>query len=218
VGVRPLQGIVSDSEINALADIARAHGGFVSMRDNGDGTQSPYEINCNYFDFATSPDEPDQRRVQRFLLTQSVMLAMPGVPGIYYHSIVGSENDREAAIQSSINRRINRAKLDYEQLTVDLSTATTIRHQVFSRYKAMLEARKSQAAFDPFGASAYDCQGPVFVIQRGEGDNALFAVHNFSDSTATVTGLPTETTDLLSGESVLGPSTELKPFEFRWLK
>lgn len=218
VGVRPLQGIVSDEEINQLAEIARAHGGFVSMRDNGDGTQSPYEINCNYFDFATSPDAADEERVQRFLLTQSVMLAMPGVPGIYYHSIVGSENDRQAAIDSKINRRINRAKLDYDQLVGELSDEGTIRHKVFNRYREMLAVRKAQPAFAPHGDAEYDCQGPVFMIRRGHGDGAVVALHNFSASTATVDSMPNASTDLLTGQTLTGPSLELQPFEFRWLK
>lgn len=218
VGVRPLQGIVSDTEINELAEIAKSHGGFVSMRDNGDGTQSPYEINCNYFDFASSPDQADEVRVQRFLLTQSVMLAMPGVPGIYYHSIVGSQNDRQAAIESKINRRINRAKLRYDQLAEQLSCAGTLRHAVFSRYTAMLSVRKCQVAFDPYGVAQYEQQGPVFVIRRGEADETLYAVHNFSSEPATVGGLPPTTTDLLSGEVINDSICELKPFEYRWLK
>jgi sucrose phosphorylase len=218
VGVRPLQGIVSDTAINALAEVAKANGGFVSMRDNGDGTQSPYEINCNYFDFATSPDEPDDVRVQRFLLTQSVMLAMPGVPGVYYHSIIGSENDRQAAIDSGINRRINREKLDYRILQDELSVQGSIRQQVFKRYKNMLNVRTEQSAFTPYGKADFDCQGPVFIITRAEGDEQLIALHNFSARPATVERIPDSTTDLLTGDVISGPSCQLQPFEFRWLK
>ena len=218
IGVRPLHGIVVDPEINELAEIAKSHGGFVSMRDNGDGTQSPYEINCNYFDFATSPTETDELRIQRFMLTQSVMLAMPGVPGIYYHSLVGSQNDREAAIEAGINRRINRAKLDYETLAEELSAEGTIRHHVFTRYKQLLNVRRKQSAMDPYGVAEYDCQGPVFVIKRGEGNDTLYVVHNFSAQTATVDGLPDQVTDLVTGRRIKGSSCELQPFEFRWLK
>ncbi|MCA9139790.1 MAG: hypothetical protein KDB00_23620, partial [Planctomycetales bacterium] len=218
VGVRPLQGIVSDSEISTLADIARRHGGFVSMRDNGDGTQSPYEINCNYFDFATLPSEPVDKRIQRFLLTQSVMLSMPGVPGIYYHSIVGSQNDRNGAIQSGINRRINREKLLYEQLAKELTDTDTIRHKVFHQFKSMLATRRNHIAFDPFGAAEYECQGSVFIIKRIVEDETVFAVHNFSESPAAASILPSPVTDLITGEHLSGATVQLQPFEFRWLK
>lgn len=223
IGIRPLQGIVSNSDIDELATIATANGGFVSMRDNGDGTQSPYEINCNYFDFATSPDQADEMRVQRFLLTQSVMLAMPGVPGIYYHSLVGSQNDRQAAIESGINRRINRAKLDYDTLSQELAIEGSIRQQVFLRYKQLLNVRRNQPAFAPYGKAEFECQGPVFIVQRGEDNETVFAVHNFSADRAIVRGLsdrglPSQTVDLLTGERLSGSSFELQPFEFRLLK
>ncbi len=218
VGVRPLQGIVSDQAIGELARIACDHGGFVSMRDNGDGTQSPYEINCNYFDFATSPDAPDDLRVQRFMLTQAVMLAMPGVPGIYYHSLIGSENDRRAAIESGINRRINRAKLDADDVSRQLRDPATIRSKVATRYKHLLSVRQRETAFDPFGDAGYDCQGPVFVIRRLSDAGTLWAVHNFSDAPAPVDGLPDRLTDVVTGETVEGTEFHLQPFEYRWLK
>ncbi|WP_149495942.1 alpha-amylase family glycosyl hydrolase [Roseiconus lacunae] len=222
VGVRPLQGIVSTEAIEELAEIARSHGGFVSMRDNGDGTQSPYEINCNYFDFATDPSSSDSVRVQRFLLTQSVMLTMPGVPGIYYHSIIGSENDRQAAIDSKINRRINRAKLHYPSLAAELERPDTIRSQVFNRYKTMLTARGGEPLFAPFVAAEYHSAGPVFVIRRSNDDGTLFAVHNFSDSDEAITLPGEKLTDLLTGQQ-LGSGSDvtsitLQPFEFRWLR
>ncbi|MEO0528909.1 MAG: alpha-amylase family glycosyl hydrolase, partial [Bacteroidota bacterium] len=74
VGVRPLQGIIADKEISRLAEKAELHGGFVSYKDNGDGTKSPYELNCNYMDLITHPSSENTIRAQRFLLTQSVML------------------------------------------------------------------------------------------------------------------------------------------------
>ncbi|MCC9599999.1 alpha-glucosidase C-terminal domain-containing protein [Stieleria sp. JC731] len=223
VGVRPLQGIIDPSEIDQLADIARSHGGFVSMRDNGDGTQSPYEINCNYFDFATDPSLPDEVRVQRFLLTQSVMLAIPGVPGIYYHSIVGSQNDRQAAIDSGINRRINRAKLQYDPLADELTDSDSIRGKVFKSYKAMLDVRGQEPLFDPYGKATYSSQGPVFIIKRAGDGTELFAVHNFSDQEQTVQLSAAPLSDMLSQSRFGDASAEscnvtLKPYEFMWLK
>lgn len=218
VGVRPLQNIVSDENIQRLADIAQSHGGFVSMRDNGDGTKSPYEINCNYLDFATSPDAENSLRAQRFLLTQSVMLAMPGVPGIYYHSILGSENDRQAAIDSGINRRINRQKLTSSTLQDELADATTLRHLVFTGYRELMNARRDDDAFDPFGTAKYQRQGKVFIIHRVSESGDVYALHNFSSDSSEVTELPEQLKDQLTEETVTGGSLTLKPMEYRWLK
>ena len=218
VGVRPLKNIVSDESIQRLADIAQAHGGFVSMRDNGDGTKSPYEINCNYLDFATAPDAENGLRAQRFLLTQSVMLAMPGVPGIYYHSILGSENDRQAALDSGINRRINRQKLTTSTLEAELADSNTLRHLVFSGYRRLMQARRNDAAFDPFGTAHYQQQGKVFIIHRVSDSGDVYALHNFSSDSSEVTQLPAQLTDQLCGETVSGGSLTLQPMEYRWLK
>ncbi len=218
VGVRPLQGIVSDAEIKELAEIAREHGGFVSMRDNGDGTQSPYEINCNYLDFATAPDQPVSLRAQRFLLTQSVMLTMPGVPGIYYHSLIGSQNDRQAAIDSGINRRINRAKINYDQLQSEMTDRAGLRRRVFARYTNMLTLRKDLPAMNPFAAVQYDQQDAVFCITRGEGDDQVSAVHNFSDRNITLPNIAPGSVDLLTGRIAGDNGFDLGPFEFGWIK
>ena len=217
VGVRPLQGIVDDQAISDLAEIATAHGGFVSMRDNGDGTQSPYEINCNYFDFATDPQSGADLRVQRFLLTQSVMLTMPGVPGIYYHSLIGSQNDRPGAIESGIKRRINREKLDLNQLHKELDEVGTIRHEVFSRYTRMLSARAQHVAFDPYGVAKYHQDGAVFVITRMAGGERMMALHNFSDQSVKV-DIPNDAVDIFSEEKISDGTCELDPFGFRWVQ
>ena len=65
-------------------------GGLVSYKNNPDGTQSPYELNINYLDALGDPDNPDEDIdlvIRRFLVTQSIMLALRGVPGIYFHSL-----------------------------------------------------------------------------------------------------------------------------------
>ncbi|MDL1903093.1 sugar phosphorylase, partial [Anaerolineae bacterium CFX9] len=48
IGVRPVQDILSADEIAALVQRTRDHGGQVSMKNNSDGTQSPYELNITY--------------------------------------------------------------------------------------------------------------------------------------------------------------------------
>jgi sucrose phosphorylase len=54
VGLNPARGILSNEEIDALVNKTLAHGGLVSYKNNSDGSQSPYEMNVNYFD-ALSP-------------------------------------------------------------------------------------------------------------------------------------------------------------------
>ena len=217
VGVRPLQGIVPNSDIELLANKALEHGGFVSYKDNGDGTRSPYELNCNYLDLLTHPKEEEALQIKRFLLTQSVMLAMPGVPGIYYHSILGSQNDRQAAIDSGINRRINRKKLHLEELTHVLDHNESLQAQIFKLYSEMLQVRRNHFHFNPYASANYRSENGTFIIERKDNISTLFCVNNFSSQEVTINAVPGEVELLFSNASKAKPWT-LEAFEFQWLK
>ncbi len=218
MGVRPLQGIIPDTAVTELAHHAEAHGGFVSYKDNGDGTQSPYELNCNYLDLLTSPKENDTLRIDRFMLTQSIMLCMPGVPGIYYHSLLGSCNDRDAALESGIPRRINRAKLDFDSLVQELNSTDDFRNRIFTRYRQLLQVRRSQPVFNPFGPASYQSDGLLFIITRSSEEEELKAIHNFSGKVQTYYAGGDNWSDLLGFTISKEGLITLNPFEFRWIK
>lgn len=218
LGVRPLQGIVSNEAITHLATIAEAHGGYVSYKDNGDGTKSPYELNCNYLDILTHPNAPEELRIRRFLLTQSVMLCMPGVPGVYYHSLLGSLNDKKGVEDSGIKRRINREKLQIEQLVSELNDTNSFRFKVFNFYKRMLEVRNMNEVFDPFGEAMYETIDNVFIIKRSINEELFYGVHNFTEQHKNINVTDSNVTELISNTLVNSNEWNLKPFEFKWFK
>ena len=218
VGVRPLQGIIPDSEIHELAAIAEKHGGFVSYKNNSDGTQSPYELNCNYFELLSHPDEPELLRIKKFMLTQSVMLCMPGIPGIYYHSLLGSLNDRDAALNTGINRRINREKLEFKKLEIELNDNHSLRHSVFNEYKQLLKIRRSNKVFNPVGHANYYAENEVFIIERYDNNETFYALHNFSDKHIRINPLCEKGMDLLATHSEEKKLWELEPYDHRWIK
>lgn len=111
IGVRPAEGILSEQQIEWLCEKVKEHQGFVSYKDNGDGTQSPYELNINYLDALSHPDDAQELKVKRFIAAQSILFSMIGVPGIYIHSLLGSQNDHEGVKETGRYRSINREKL-----------------------------------------------------------------------------------------------------------
>jgi sucrose phosphorylase len=215
VGIRPLQGIVSNDEINELAKIAEEHGGFVSYKTNADGTRSPYELNCNYMDLLSNPGLQEDVRIQRFLLSQSVMITMPGVPGVYYHSIFGSKNYLKGVIDSGINRRINREKIEFSVLKEALENKNSVSSKIYKHYAAMLKIRANEKVFDPFGIAKFYNDDQVFVIKRTSMEDTIYCVHNFTDHTKDISRFSQNYIDLISQEK---NCMYLKPFEFRWLK
>ena len=71
----------------------------VSLKNDIGGVQRPYELNINYFDALNDPDagEPLDVQVDRFVTAHAILLAMRGVPAIYFHSLVGSRGWPEHA-------------------------------------------------------------------------------------------------------------------------
>jgi glycosidase len=185
IGVMPARGILSEDEIQHLVDRTRAHGGCVSYKKNADGSESVYELNISYFDALSDPNagEPRERQVARFLLSQAIMLALQGVPGIYVHSLFGSRSWQEGVAQTGRARTINRQKLDRRRLEAELADPGSLRHQVFTAYARLLGQRSAHPAFHPQGGQEilYDSEC-LFILRRhtADGNQSLLALHNVS--------------------------------------
>jgi sucrose phosphorylase len=179
IGVTPARGLISTAEIENLVDKAIAHGGLVSYRDNPDGSQSPYELNINYFDALSDPRAPElaQTQIDRFIAAHAIMTALVGLPGIYFHSLFGSRNWIEGARKSGANRAINRQKLELAELDRELNNQYSLRARVFSGLIDLIQKRSSQPAFDPYGSQqVLQCSEEVFGLLRADRGEKRFIV------------------------------------------
>lgn len=220
IGMRPLQNIISDDEIAKLAAHTEKHGGKVSYKNNEDGTKSPYELNCNYIDLLSDGREDDETRVKKMMLTQAAMLAMPGIPGIYFHSLVGSRNYYKGVSESGINRRINREKLSMENLAKDLTDSENLRHKIYTAYKKLLSIRTKEKAFHPFGKAEYlDVDNDkIFIIKRHHKNETIYAIFNFSNTLTHINALESNAYNLLSDDELIENKWKIEPYNFYWLK
>jgi sucrose phosphorylase len=122
-------------------------------------------------------------QVDRFITSQAIMLALAGLPGIYFHSLFGSRNDRSGVQRSGIPRRINRQKLDRVMLEQELASPATLRARVFSRYRDLLERRRGCAAFHPQGRQEIlGLDDRLFTLVRTSPDRSqrVLCAHNVS--------------------------------------
>ena len=193
IGVNPVRGILSQPEIDSLVARAPAHGGYVSYKQNPDGSRSPYELNVSYFDALSDPaaDEPEETQIRRFLVAHAIMLAMPGMPGIYFHSMFGSRGDRAGAEASGIPRRINRQKFGRSELERELADPSSRRARVLFELGALLRQRQASAAFHPAGRTEVLTTDPrVFAIRRTspDGTETALCLHNASAETVPAEG------------------------------
>ncbi len=224
IGVRPLEGILPEAEIQFLAEHVRKSGGRVSCKRNPDGSESPYELNITYIDALSSPDDDDAIRADRFLASQSVPLALPGVPGIYIHSLLGTRNWTEGVKQTGRARTINRQPLTLKEVLQEINTTGTLRQRIFSTYGKMLAIRRQQPAFHPragFEIITTEASPKIFIIKRFSPEQTIFALTNVSSQPITV-ALPgpdnATLTDLISGDQFAAGAIQLAPLQFIWLE
>lgn len=222
VGLNPARGILTNEEIDSLVNKTLEHGGLVSYKNNADGSQSPYEMNINYFDALSHPNGSDSLDVQinRFIAAQAIMLSLIGMPGIYFHSLFGSRGWMEGVKQSGRNRTINREKLQFEKLQNELADSNSLRARVFSRYRKLLSARSSSSAFHPHGTQTIlDVHPSVFAIERASPDSTahVLCLHNVSAKKISFKTNYKSAHDLLTGQTIQISNTTLEPYQILWM-
>lgn len=169
VGVRPVEEILNEAELNSLVDAAESTGGLVSSRTLSSGNERPYELNCTYLDLISTDDDSAKTLVDRFVASQAIVLAMPGMPAIYIQSLLGTRNDLELVKQTGRARSINRSQHEYSDIVATLSRAEGLEARVFERLTHLIRVRRQQVAFDPYAAfEILDYGNSVFAMRRGD--------------------------------------------------
>jgi glycosidase len=221
IGVRPLEGILDPAELDGLIQIVKANEGQVSYKKNPDGSQSPYELNITYVDAILA--DKSSTRAEKFLASQAIQYALPGVPATYIHSLLGSRNWLDGVGQTGRARSINREKLQVKKLISELDNPESFRARVFFPYLNLIKTRKKQSAFHPnAGFEILQINPKVFGIKRYSKDQTIYALTNISSKPIPVSlsGMAStdQTTDLISGKTVNTKAFNLDPYQYMWLE
>ncbi len=150
IGLRPAEGLLSEEEISTLITTMKDFGGRVSWRTTESGQQKAYEINIALYDALQGTVEgKDKWGLERFLCAHAVMLGLEGIPGIYIHSMLGTNNDYEKLKNTHHNRSINRHRWDYDALKECLDSEHNQHHKVLKEMRNLIDIRRDQPAFHP---------------------------------------------------------------------
>lgn len=224
VGVRAVSDILSTNELDFLVQSCEEHGGLVSYRAVKDEEKSPYELNCSYIDILTNPKEDDSLRLKRMILSQAFTLSMPGVPGIYFHSLVGSSNYHEAVRKTRRNRTINREKLNFDNIKEELEVEGSLRKTLFTKYKQLISIRINEKAFDPYSAFEF-----IFIDKRifaaihypKDKSEYIITLYNFINEVVEVdisSFCDEKLTELITHKQYKHKKFTINPYEILWLK
>ena len=229
IGLRPAEGLLSEEEISSLVATMENHGAKISWRSGESGKPRPYEINVALFDALQGTSKgPDQLQIERFLCAHAIMFALEGVPGIYIHSLLGTQNDYKRFDLSNQNRCINRHRWDWNILQQQLDDQDSHHYHVYRKMLALLALRRAQPAFHP-NAAQYTLHlgDEVFAFWRQslKRDQSIFCLHNVTDQTIEI---PLNSVnlvgtdgwlDLISGDSVDAQKQmlSLSPYQTIWL-
>lgn len=231
IGVRPLEGLLPQAQLDGLVAAMEERGGLVSRRSHPDGSATPYELNITYFDAVGVPGD-QATSILRFLCAQTIAMSLQGIPGIYFNSLLGASNDLRGAELSGRARSINRQKWALPEIEAMLGEASM--HQarrLLPEYLRRLRIRRAQPAFHPEASQrVLALPAGLFGVcrQAADGSQTLWMVVN-------LTGVPIQLgfgrlvrrspdrrwAELIGGwcqTSDQAPSRfELEPYQVAWL-
>jgi sucrose phosphorylase len=151
IGLLPVSEVLSVEERQQLVRRTTRHGGLVSYRAAGDGTQTPYELNIPWYNALNDvdSDEAEELQVGRFLASRAVALALLGVPAIYLPSIVGAYVTSDYKVNERDPRSINRNTIRVQQLLEQLSVPESHASRILEGFVHLIQTRTRCPAFHP---------------------------------------------------------------------
>lgn len=202
IGLRPAEGLLSDEEINTLIATVQNFGGKISWRSTDTGEQKAYEMNIALYDaLQGTTDGKDQWNFERFICAHAIMFALEGIPGIYIHSLLGTQNDYKKLANTHHNRSINRRRWYKDKIETALNDDTRHHANVLSTLKSLLNIRIQQPAFHP-NATQFTLHLGLqlfgFWRQSLDRKQSIFCVSNISDKSIS---LPLSELNLIITES-----------------
>lgn len=231
IGLRPVEGLISPGRLQDLLMRCEDRGGLVSHRTEADGSLSPYELNIAWWSAMAGPaTAPRRLQLERFLASQLLVIALPGVPAFYLPTLLAASNDHPTYRKTGCRRDLNRPQFDLQALRRDMENTEhpTAIIRIFMAHalgiRAQLPALHPEAPMELLSPGRSD----LVVLRRGPGggDNPdnLWVVQSFREEVVEldVSLLSPRHNgcwrDLLSQRIIAGPRVAISPYEVLWLQ
>lgn len=229
IGLRPAENLLTRDQVDRMIGVAQMFGGRVSSRTTPEGNSKPYELNIALFDaFLGSAEGVDGYQLQRFICAHAIMFALEGLPGIYIHSFLGTQNNYQGVEDTGEKRAINRYRWNEDELEESLASPRSHHLKTLAALKNLLTIRKSQPAFHPNAMQFTLRVGDKlfgFMRQSMDRKQTIFCLNNMTRTSQDIPLSSLNLTaiqawrDLIGGESFddLDAVITLKPYQSIWL-
>ena len=188
VGLMAVKNILKKEDIDLIIKNAEENGGFISYKTAEDGAEEPYEINITWFSALNKEDAEGEDlalQVKRFVASRIIALVIRGVPGIYLHGLIGTQNDIDAVIRTKSKRDINRTVLSSKAITEAINEPFSKISRINRQFGRLLAIRTRKKAFHPSGEQHILMLSPnIFSVVRVSSDNKelIIALTNVTNS------------------------------------
>jgi sucrose phosphorylase len=116
-------------------------------------------------------------------------LVFPGIPGVYFHNLFGTENWLEGYLSTNHNRDINRRMFSYDEIK-DFIKKPNFENRVFEKTTEMLKIRKENEIFHPDAEFIpLPTSDNLWVVERRWKNKKALFIHNLTHQTQTYEGI-----------------------------
>ncbi len=226
IGMRPIEGIISENNKNKFLKRLKKNGSKFSYRKVQSKSRKVYEANITIFDALKKSDNDPKGKffLERFISAHSIMISFEGVPAIYFNSLFGTSNDESKYIITGNKRDINRYRWRRQNIIDKLKDNKSKQSIFYKNITNLLEIRRNQKAFHPNGLRSYINFGPkIFGFTRYSLDKRqiIICVTNLSSKNQ----FPKINKNYINWKNLLNSNNkiikkkylQLKPFETMWL-
>ena len=186
IGLMGVKNILPKEEITFLIQTARQHGAFISYKTGENGQDEPYEMNTTWFSALNWDNDTATQalEIKRYVASRSIALVLRGVPGVYFHGLMGTSNDVAKVLQTKVKRDINRPALVAQDLIETHQNPKSKLYQITHQFGNLLFLRRQYAAFHPNGSQEVLMVAPeVFAVLRAspDQDQHILTLTNVTD-------------------------------------
>jgi len=186
IGRVGVHAILPADAVQALTSLCESVDGVVNRRRAPDGTDVPYELASTWYALMTAIDPDAQRALARHVLSQAFVLALRGIPLLYTHVLLASDNDVETCRTTGIGRDLNRADVQLDELDSLMADSDSRTARASAAILAMVRKRATSDAFDPTARQMISHQRSVVIVERTGRSSTARVLLNVSTDDQTI--------------------------------